>query len=464
MTAVVPLPVRDYSILTPQQLARLKKRSEPPQPDYDAIAEKERRHETHSRLTAVTSTWQNTIASNRLDRQTRLQRAAEAEEQRRVALDGEERKFQKLKRQAKIAEAASIAFSERPEVRAVNAQLLLHEVQLEREQQVLTKERTKVAEMKRQMEFDTEYNRRYHEMLANEERILAERRAKAKKAAEECSRLRIERAAAKRFEREQDMRDGRILAEQVQYELDLEKQAEADARRRDREFALEVKAKNEEMLRYRESQQIIEEVEDQRINRECERVIDEEDERRAADIRRKKERLDKQQRLIDAATKRQMETRAIQQDFLDKQLALQHEKEKAEVTNLNNHRTRLLNERRSDMLESRKLIEERGKVKKERELDSQVFPWNGDEKENKAYEQRRLAMEKSAHDQAEFQRTQAREKREKERTDREREKLEFKHTVEEDEAFLRRAQDYACDLLKKSKEEDDSDLPFYSAY
>jgi hypothetical protein len=72
-------------------------------------------------LSDFTSSWQNTIARNRLDRHTSLQRAAEAEEQRKLSIDGEEKKFQKLKRQARLAEAATIAFSQRPEVRAVNS-------------------------------------------------------------------------------------------------------------------------------------------------------------------------------------------------------------------------------------------------------------------------------------------------------------------------------------------------------
>jgi hypothetical protein len=87
----------------------------------------------------------------------------------------------------------------------VNSQLLLHGVQFERDEQVLHKERKKVHRMKHQMEFDEDCNQRYRSMLAK----------------------------------------------QIQYELDLEKQAEADARRRST-------AKNDEMLPYRESLAAIE--------------------------------------------------------------------------------------------------------------------------------------------------------------------------------------------------------------
>jgi hypothetical protein len=187
--------------------------------------------------------------------------------------------------------------------------------------------------------------------------------------------------------------------------------------------------------------------------------MDEEDERRAAEIARKSERLAARQKLIDAEARRQEATKTEHQDFLDKQLAEEHEKEKKEITEMNERRTRLLNERRQDFLESRALIEARSKVKTEREQNTRVFPWDGDEEGNEAYRQRQAALSKAAQDQAQFQRTQAREKREKEAVEREREKLEFKHRVE---AFLRRAQDYACELLQKAKDNDDSDLQYYT--
>jgi hypothetical protein len=80
--------------------------------------------------------------------------------------------------------------------------------------------------MKLQMEFDADYNQRYRDMLANEERIIAEQRARARETAQEFRRQRAQKEAERAREREEDMRDGRVLAEQIQYELDLEKQAE----------------------------------------------------------------------------------------------------------------------------------------------------------------------------------------------------------------------------------------------
>jgi hypothetical protein len=83
---------------------------------------------------------------------------------------------------------------------------------------------------------------------------------------------------------------------------------------------------------------------------------------------------------------------------------------------------------------------------------------------NEEFRQRQSALVKAAKDQPTFQREQAKEKREKEMAEREREKLEFRHRMGADEAFLRRAQDYACELLQKAKEDDDSDLQSYTHY
>jgi hypothetical protein len=89
---------------------------------------KKRSRQRHLHTTRLVSSWTNTIASNRSDRQTRLQRAKEAAEARKIEMDDQERKFQKLRRQAQLAAASKSEFAQRPEVRAVHSQLLLHEV------------------------------------------------------------------------------------------------------------------------------------------------------------------------------------------------------------------------------------------------------------------------------------------------------------------------------------------------
>jgi hypothetical protein len=171
--------LRDYSVLTPRQYRIISARADRPQPDTEAQDEINHRRKLHRHLQTTVADWNNTITNNRHERQTRLQREAAAEEQRRAAIDLEERKYRKLKRDAKLAEARTLGFLERPEVRAVNSQLLLHEVQLERDMQVEAKERKHLEEMRRQMKFDEQYRQRYEEMMEFENRQLRERRQKA---------------------------------------------------------------------------------------------------------------------------------------------------------------------------------------------------------------------------------------------------------------------------------------------
>ena len=120
MARAPSLPDRDYSVLTSREYVQLKNRSKPQQPDAAALAEIERRRETHHRLKTTVSGWHNTVESDRREPQRRLQREAYAEEQRRVLMDEEEEKVQKLKREAKLAEARTVAFPQRSEVRDVN--------------------------------------------------------------------------------------------------------------------------------------------------------------------------------------------------------------------------------------------------------------------------------------------------------------------------------------------------------
>jgi hypothetical protein len=465
MTRAVPLPTRDYSVLSPRQYRIVKNRSKPPKPDLEAIAEQERRKETHSRLTTLTSAWQNTIARNRLERQTRLQREVEAEEDRRRALDAEEAKVQKLKRQAKLAEAASLSFAQRPEVRAVNSQLLLHEVQLERDEQILAKERKRLAQQRGDIEFDEEHKRRYEGMLGNEMRLLNAKRARDLECAEQQRRQRQQKADEKAQDLATKRQDEVILAEHFAWELEQERMAQREARRRAKRFQAEVAARNAEMVRYRETLGELADEEDRRLAKEREQVMDEEDARRAAEAKRKQDRLDERQRLIDIEARRQMETKKTHEDFLDKQLAQQHEKERREVGALVADRRRLADERRAEFLQSRELMDAKKKTKTRRQFERSPFPIAAPTPEEQEMERRLQERVKAAKDTQEFQRQQAKEKKEREDAERERDRVEFNYRIEQDRAFLRRAQQYATDLLKKAKEdEDNTDLSYYTDY
>jgi hypothetical protein len=439
----------------------IKQRAEPPRPDYEAIAEKTRRTETHARLTATVSDWQNTIASNRIDRQTRLQRQAAAEEERKLAIDREEKRFQKLQRQAKLAEASRTGFAQRPEVRNVNAQLLLHEVQMERDQQVATRNIKRLNEQRKQIALDDEYHQHYLELCEQERQIRFAERQKALAVAQDVRQQKIDKEAEKARVRAEEKADDRRLAEFNDWELWQEKVQQEEAVRKARQHNIDVRLANDEMMRYKESLTAIDDEEERRERRLREQIMDEQDARAAAELKLRNDKLAARQKVIDAEAQRQIATRVIQQDFLERQLDLQHEKESNEINELLATRNRLAEERRQDFLDAVKATEKRRLQKEEREAHQAVYPWTGDQEENERVEQRTMAFRKMSKDLQEFQRNQARDKRNKDLAERERQKLEFKHTVEQDQAFLQRAQNYACELLANA-DRDDSDLKYYT--
>ena len=91
----LPIPTRDYAVLTPRMLRTIQKRAQPPQPDLEAEAEKKRKMDQHNTTKQLVSAWPNTIARNRIERQTRLQNEKDQEEKRKQQLDLEEKKIQK---------------------------------------------------------------------------------------------------------------------------------------------------------------------------------------------------------------------------------------------------------------------------------------------------------------------------------------------------------------------------------
>jgi hypothetical protein len=337
-------------------------------------------------------------------------------------------------------------------------------VQLERDEQLLAKEQRRIAAERRQMEFDAEYRRQHDRMVEHEIAALREQEARALAVAEDIKRQKLEKEQQRQAQADERREEERILSDHFAWEIEQERVAQNEARRRARKFQAEVTARNAELLRYRESLAELEDIEERRVREERERVMDEEDERRAAEIRRKEERVAARQKLIDTETRRQLETRREQQDFLDKQLDEQHEKEQREIDEILEKRRQLAEERRRDFLESRALVDTKNKTKKRREAERCQYPLQP-APEDAEIEKRAVARQRANKDTQEFQRQQTQEKKEREAAERERERLEWNHKFEQDEAFLRRAQEYACDVLKKAKEdEDNSDLSYYTDY
>ena len=93
-TSSLALPTHNYSILSPSQYRVLRQRAQPlTNPNNDA--EIERARQKHQATSSLVAAWPNTINRNRIDRQTRLKREKEAEEERKREIDFEEKRIQK---------------------------------------------------------------------------------------------------------------------------------------------------------------------------------------------------------------------------------------------------------------------------------------------------------------------------------------------------------------------------------
>jgi hypothetical protein len=347
---------------------------------------------------------------------------------------------------------------ERPEVRDVNSQLLLHEVAMEREMQLEAKERKRLSEMRKQMQFDEQYRRRYEEMLEYENQQLRARRAKAIAVAEEFKRQKAEKESEKRREKAEDQREEQILALQMQWEADQEREELLTARRQAMERLKENQRWNAEMLRQKEAMSDVEAAEEQRLRALESRIIDEEDERRAAELKRRNDKLALRQRLIDAETKRQLATKREQEDFLDRQIEQQFAKESKKVAEVTQRKRSAAAQRKRDYAQTMALSEQEKKEKWEKSRQKDVFTFDGNDPDVLELERRDRERKTARLDLQEFQRDQIQEKKVKDAAAREREILEEQHRFQMDRDFLERARQYATRKIQESEElEDEND-------
>lgn len=453
-SSLATLPSRDYSILSPTQLNILKQRARPIGRDTSLDEEIERRHQRHQATSSLIAAWPNTITRNRIDRQTRLKREKDAEEQRKQAIDQEEKRIQKLKRESQLSEARKAEFAQRAEVRAVNAQLLLHEVQMEREIQQSYKEKQRLIEMKKQIEEDERLEREHQQLVEKEEAIKRERRLKAMETAKGFKKQLEEKEERKAAQRDADFEEEVILLQHMQKEAALEREAVARQKELARKQMEDSIRENTLMIRYKDQMKKIDELEDAKIQKLAIEIMDEEDRRKALDEKRKRDKLLARESLIEAERQRQIATKTQQQDFLDKQLNEQHEKELKELEQIRKKQTRLLDERRRDYLQSMALKNEMEKEKTYRKYNKQPFPFDGNTILEDQARERDMKKMQNLRDLQKFQLQQMREKKEREAAEKEREKLEFLHERQKDEEELQIAQDYAKKLLEKADAED----------
>ena len=450
MSQAVPIPDRDYSILSPMQLRMLKQRAQPPSKNNALDEELEQTRTKHDKTMNIVSGWKNTVARNRMERQTRLQKEKEAEEQRKVLIDEEEKKFQKLKKQAALAEAKKIGFAQRPEIRAVNAQLLLHEVQLERQAQETFTEKRKIVEMQRQIAEDQEAEENYRKMCEKEEKIKQERRQKAREVAEGFRQQREYKLRKKQQEKQEQLEDDLFLRQEYiraeEAEKELAKMKKAEERMRMEQSIKE----NKEMEFFKKRQAEIEKKEDQKILEMAIKQMDEEEARAKAEAKAKQDKLLARQSLIDAEARRQAASKKADEDFLEKQLDEQYKKESKHIAELTAKKEKLVAERHRDMVEAMRLQKLQGPKKRK-----VYFPDDSNEEAEQESFNRVMKKLQNQKEIAEFQKKQAQEKREREQAEKERERLEYQAEIEKDQEDMYIAQEYARKLLAQYENEEE---------
>lgn len=452
-SARLPIPNRDYSILSPRQLRVMRQRSKPPEVDRSAEIAREQGFAKHQQTQQLASLWPNTIARNRIDKQTRLQREKEAEEERQKVIDAEEKKIQKLKRQAALAEASKAEFQQRPEVRAVNSQLLQFEVEQEREMQLTFKERARIAEMKQQIADDEARAKEHEEALAREEKIRRERRERALQLARDVKKQRDEREALRTQQAETDYEEELIIAAHMRKELEMEQEAILRAKQLARQQNEENLRENQQMQSYKNRMADLEKEEDRRLRQLTIDRMDKEDEEREIAEKKKREKLLQTEKIFEAERQRLIKEQSKQKDLLDKQIAEHFEKKSKELDQIRIKQERLNEERRKDFLESLRIKAERDKRLKEKRMNRNgetPFPIDPiTAKREDEIREREFRRVQSARELYNYQRQQAREKRERESAEKERARLEYQEELRKDQNDLEIAQQYARNMLAR---------------
>lgn len=442
---------KDTVILKKTDMLRIQNRSRPATAyDAEEAQYRTRSISNHDKTLMVTDTWENSIANQRKNRITRLQKLAEEHEAELVKMDDDEKAFQKQKRRDQLAAAQHAKFLEKPEIRNVHAKLLLHEIIKERDHQLLYKERKKEVEQIREDRQIEEERRRLRAAEEREKEIARQRREKAIRVAEGFKQQRLEAQERKMRVRSEEIEEEELLAKEAQRLLLDE--AEQNERRKQMlaANAADNRKQNDQLIAFRERREALEEIEEKRIL-EQKLKLDEDMERRAeADRKRRLERQNAIDQLIDKGAQKLAKINSKKQVFEDKQYDLQFRKDQAQVESIKARQARLNEERRAEYLESHAKLEE--KRKRKGQNTKTTFP--EDEVTTRSvdqsfiYEQER---QKSLQDLANFQLAQAREKKEREEAEKERRRLEYLHQIELDEQRTREAQEYALEMLMMTR-------------
>lgn len=439
---------RDTAILTSSDIAKIRERSKPQVVVEQVDEDRVRWAQMHEKTLKTADGWTNSIQNERKARITRLQREAEEKEKELIELDIKEKSIQKDKKRKILEEAHQKAFLEKPEIRAVNTQLLLHEVQRDREDQMIIKQMKKSAEKMREDEIYEVEKQQVQEALEKEAEEKRKRKEEAKKTAEFFKQQRDEAFERKKKQKTEEAEDEAMLAIEAKRLLDNERLAELKRRDMARKQNEEIASRNADLLAFRERQKEIERLEEEKIRELAEKSMNDEEQRRELQYKKRTERQSKIDSLIQKQQHYLQQIKEKQENFEELQVGIQFEKDKQSMKHIQDKQEKLSMERHREFLDAQKKIEMKKK------LASKKAPFPVDEETEKvvvadaALDTQKKSVLKEI---ADFQRHQIAEKKEREASERERERLEFQRMIEQEERKKLEAQEYAKEVLMSIK-------------
>ena len=441
---------KNTAVLSAAVMARIRQRSRPQEVDRTAELEHTNALAKHTRAMQVTSTGAKSSVNERKARMGRLQKLAEEHEAELQKLDEQERQIRKAEREEQLKRAEWIAFQQKPEIRAINAQLMLTEAVKGRQRQILMNERKKQIEQEREEAWLESEKARWAAEEERERELARQRRQKAIEVAEGFKKQRMEVEELKMQRKQDEADEEQLLATEAKRLLEEETLAEIRKKEQTMKNLKDAMECNNTLIAWKNKMKQLEAIDDARVREEKWRLDEERDARELADKKRREDKQNALEGLIKRQQQNLEEIKARQQQFDASQYELQYEKDRKQMEELRLKQERLREERRQDFLEAQRKIEAKKKMAKLK----QVYP--PDEATTRA-EEASWALEaqraQGRKELAEFQKQQALEKREREAAEKERRKLEFQQQLELDAEKSLEAQQYAREMLLAARKQ-----------
>ena len=313
-----PAAAKDVSLISSAELTGINHRSRKAGTEPKSL-EQQRRDQLHELSNARKAKWPNTLEAARARKERARKEKLEAEEALRQEIDREEEALQAEKRRLAIERANKMLYDSTDRVKALHSKLLLTDVLQERELQLevkaAKKERAKVEEAMWHQKTQEAIRKMDAEEDARDEAAAASRAEVARVRTEQLG----EQRAVKEAQKRERVREGEMMKELAQSEIEHEKQARADHLERAAASRAEFVEANEFLVTKKREEERLMEAEEARMfayaaNKERDLL-----ERRAREEERFTQRQQWRQKLIDAQIAKLTDVNALENERLEKQ-------------------------------------------------------------------------------------------------------------------------------------------------